>query len=94
MQRTYDLIALLQPTSPVREIVTLEEAFAHIDRDVVDAVIGVAPARIPPDSILSARRRAEIYGRSGTRKGCTCGRRTSRRRSMSPATCTLSGRLC
>jgi CMP-N-acetylneuraminic acid synthetase len=47
-QRSYDLVALLQPTSPVREASRWQEAFAHIDRGECDAVIGVAPAHAHP----------------------------------------------
>jgi CMP-N-acetylneuraminic acid synthetase len=46
--RSYDLVALLQPTSPVREPSRWVEAFAHIDRGDCDAVIGVAPAHPHP----------------------------------------------
>jgi len=47
-QRSYDLVALLQPTSPVREPSRWSEAFAYIDRGDCDAVIGVAPAHAHP----------------------------------------------
>jgi CMP-N-acetylneuraminic acid synthetase len=47
-QRSYDLVALLQPTSPVREPSRWHQAFAHLDRGDCDAVIGVAPARAHP----------------------------------------------
>lgn len=46
--RSYELAALLQPTSPVREPSRWNEAYAHFDRDDCDAVIGVAPARTHP----------------------------------------------
>ncbi|MBR0994720.1 acylneuraminate cytidylyltransferase family protein [Bradyrhizobium japonicum] len=46
---SFDLVALLQPTSPVREPPRWTEAFAHIDRGVADAVIGVAPAHPHPN---------------------------------------------
>ncbi|MBR1363459.1 acylneuraminate cytidylyltransferase family protein [Bradyrhizobium ottawaense] len=46
---SFDLIALLQPTSPVREPSRWTEAFAHIDGGVADAVIGVAPAHPHPN---------------------------------------------
>jgi CMP-N-acetylneuraminic acid synthetase len=47
-QRSYDLVALLQPTSPVRELARWQKAFAHLDRGDCDAVVGVAPARAHP----------------------------------------------
>ena len=47
-QRYYDLVALLQPTSPVREPSRWNEAFSQIARDDCDAVIGVAPAHPHP----------------------------------------------
>jgi CMP-N-acetylneuraminic acid synthetase len=46
--RSYDLVALLQPTSPVREPSRWHEAFAHLKRGDCDAVIGVVPARTHP----------------------------------------------
>ncbi len=46
--RTYDLIALLQPTSPMREASRWHEAFFRIELGNCDAVIGVAPARNHP----------------------------------------------
>ena len=45
----FDLVALLQPTSPVREPSRWTEAFAHIDGGAADAVIGVAPAHPHPN---------------------------------------------
>ena len=50
--RTYDLVALLQPTSPVRESSRWLEAFSHLERGDCDAVIGVAPARTHPFHIF------------------------------------------
>ena len=47
-QRSYDLVALLQPTSPVREPSRWNDAFAHLDLGDGDAVIGVAPAHPHP----------------------------------------------
>jgi N-acylneuraminate cytidylyltransferase len=46
---SFDLVALLQPTSPVRLASRWAEAFAHIDGGTGDAVIGVAPAQPHPD---------------------------------------------
>lgn len=46
--RSYDLVALLQPTSPLREPSRWHEAYAHFDRGGCDAVIGVAPAHPHP----------------------------------------------
>jgi CMP-N-acetylneuraminic acid synthetase len=46
--RSYDLVALLQPTSPMREASRWHEAFARIERGDCDAVIGVAPVRNHP----------------------------------------------
>lgn len=45
---TYDLVALLQPTSPMREPSRWSEAFKHLDRADCDAVIGVVPAHPHP----------------------------------------------
>jgi N-acylneuraminate cytidylyltransferase len=47
-QRSYDLVALLQPTSPMRKPSRWDEAFAHLGRADCDAVIGVAPAHPHP----------------------------------------------
>jgi CMP-N-acetylneuraminic acid synthetase len=47
-QQSYDLVALLQPTSPVREPSRWQEAFARFDRGDCDAVIGVAPVHAHP----------------------------------------------
>ena len=44
----FDLVALLQPTSPVREPSRWHQAFARIEKDDCDAVIGVAPASSHP----------------------------------------------
>lgn len=44
----FDLVALLQPTSPVREPARWREAFARMENDDCDAVIGVAPASSHP----------------------------------------------
>lgn len=46
--RVYDTIALLQPTSPMRLAARWDRAFALLDDDEIDAVIGVAPARTHP----------------------------------------------
>jgi CMP-N-acetylneuraminic acid synthetase len=46
--RSYDLAALLQPTSPMREASRWHEAFSRIERDDCDAVVGVAPVRNHP----------------------------------------------
>jgi CMP-N-acetylneuraminic acid synthetase len=46
--RSYDLVALLQPTSPMREALRWQEAFSRVERDDCDAVIGVAPVRNHP----------------------------------------------
>jgi CMP-N-acetylneuraminic acid synthetase len=47
-QKDFDLVALLQPTSPVREPSRWHDAFARMERDDCDAVIGVAPAHPHP----------------------------------------------
>jgi CMP-N-acetylneuraminic acid synthetase len=47
-QRSYDLVALLQPTSPIREPSRWHEAFVHMEHGNCDAVVGVAPARTHP----------------------------------------------
>ena len=46
--RDFDLVALLQPTSPVREPARWHEAFARLANDDCDAAIGVAPAKSHP----------------------------------------------
>ena len=46
---SFDLVALLQPTSPVREASRWTEAFTHIDGGLADAVIGVVPAHPHPN---------------------------------------------
>jgi len=48
LKKDYDLVALLQPTSPVRLPSRWQHAFAHIESDDCDAVIGVAPVRSHP----------------------------------------------
>jgi CMP-N-acetylneuraminic acid synthetase len=45
---SYDLVALLQPTSPMREASRWHEAYSHLDRVDCDAVIGVTPAHPHP----------------------------------------------
>jgi N-acylneuraminate cytidylyltransferase len=47
-ERSYDLVALLQPTSPMREASRWHEAFSCIEQGNCDAVIGVAPVRNHP----------------------------------------------
>lgn len=47
-QRSYDLVALLQPTSPMREASRWHEAFSCLEQDNCDAAIGVAPVRDHP----------------------------------------------
>jgi N-acylneuraminate cytidylyltransferase len=44
----FDVVALLQPTSPMREPSRWHEAFSHLGRPDCDAVIGVAPAHPHP----------------------------------------------
>jgi CMP-N-acetylneuraminic acid synthetase len=46
--RSYDLVALLQPTSPVREPSRWLGAFERIEQGDCDAVVGVAPVRSHP----------------------------------------------
>lgn len=46
--REYDLVALLQPTSPVRLMERWEAAYALIADPGVDSVVGLAPARSHP----------------------------------------------
>jgi N-acylneuraminate cytidylyltransferase len=46
--RDYDLVALLQPTSPMRDAKPWEEAFRLIERLGTDAVVGVSPVRDHP----------------------------------------------
>ncbi|WP_168213003.1 MULTISPECIES: cytidylyltransferase domain-containing protein [unclassified Bradyrhizobium] len=50
--RIYDLVALLQPTSPVREMSRWQEAFARIESGDCDAVVGVAPIHTHPFHIF------------------------------------------
>jgi CMP-N-acetylneuraminic acid synthetase len=52
---SYDLVALLQPTSPIREPSRWQEAFGHLERVDCDAVIGVAPARTHPFHIFQSK---------------------------------------
>lgn len=44
----FDLVALLQPTSPMRDARRWDEAFAKLDDSGIDAAIGVAPAKTHP----------------------------------------------
>jgi CMP-N-acetylneuraminic acid synthetase len=44
----FDVVALLQPTSPMREPSRWYEAYSHLDSADCDAVIGVAPAHPHP----------------------------------------------
>ncbi|WP_082529061.1 MULTISPECIES: acylneuraminate cytidylyltransferase family protein [unclassified Bradyrhizobium] len=46
--RSYGLVALLQPTSPVREPSRWHDAFARIEMGDCEAVVGVAPAHPHP----------------------------------------------
>lgn len=46
--RRYDMVALLQPTSPMRLTKRWDEAFALLEKPDLDAVIGVAPVRTHP----------------------------------------------
>jgi CMP-N-acetylneuraminic acid synthetase len=46
--QSYDLVALLQPTSPIREASRWQEAYSRIQQGDCDAVIGVAPVRNHP----------------------------------------------
>lgn len=46
--RHYDLVALLQPTSPVRLMQRWQEAYVTIADPGVDSVVGLAPARSHP----------------------------------------------
>jgi N-acylneuraminate cytidylyltransferase len=46
--RDYDLVALLQPTSPMRGPERWDEAYRLIGRPGTDAVVGVSPARDHP----------------------------------------------
>jgi CMP-N-acetylneuraminic acid synthetase len=59
-QRSYDLVALLQPTSPIREPSRWHEAFARVDRGDCDAVIGVAPARAHPFHVFHWEQGGEL----------------------------------
>jgi N-acylneuraminate cytidylyltransferase len=47
-QGDFDLVALVQPTSPVREPSRWHDAFARMENPGCDAVIGVAPASPHP----------------------------------------------
>jgi CMP-N-acetylneuraminic acid synthetase len=46
--RSYDLVALLQPTSPLREVTRWQSAFQLMDQEDCDAVVGVSPVRDHP----------------------------------------------
>jgi CMP-N-acetylneuraminic acid synthetase len=51
----FDLVALLQPTTPFREPARWERAFRMIEDPWCDAVIGVSPARTHPLHIFRYR---------------------------------------
>jgi CMP-N-acetylneuraminic acid synthetase len=44
----FDYVALLQPTSPIRELVRWEEAFLKMECPVCEAVVGVSPVSNHP----------------------------------------------
>jgi CMP-N,N'-diacetyllegionaminic acid synthase len=46
--RSYDLVALLQPTSPLREVSRWQAAFQLMDQKSCDAVVGTSPVRDHP----------------------------------------------
>lgn len=48
LSETFDLVALLQPTSPIRMTARWAEALKVIDESACDAVIGVSPSRSHP----------------------------------------------
>jgi CMP-N-acetylneuraminic acid synthetase len=50
--RSYDWVALLQPTSPMREPARWHEAFGLVRAGGCDAVIGVSPVRDHPFHVL------------------------------------------
>lgn len=50
--RAYDWVALLQPTSPMRDAARWHEAFAAARSGHCDAVIGVSPVRDHPAHVL------------------------------------------
>lgn len=50
--RSYDWVALLQPTSPLRDPARWQQAFAFARAGVCDAAIGVSPVRDHPHHVL------------------------------------------
>lgn len=62
--REYDAVALLQPTSPMREPLRWAEAFALFDNPACSAAVGVAPARTHPYHTfrLDAARHLDPFG--------------------------------
>lgn len=85
--RSYELVALLQPTSPVRESSRWHEAFAHMERGDGDAVIGVAPAHPHPLHVFHWGK-AVGFCRLSTREERSCVRKICHPPCMSQATCT------
>ncbi|MHA6645987.1 acylneuraminate cytidylyltransferase family protein [Mesorhizobium sp. A623] len=66
--RHYDTVALLQPTSPMREPSRWAEAFAMLETPACDAVVGVAPVRTHPYltfQLDGARQLVPFHDRSG-----------------------------
>jgi CMP-N-acetylneuraminic acid synthetase len=50
--RSYDWVALLQPTSPLRDPARWHAAFVLAGQDACDAVVGVSPVRDHPQHVL------------------------------------------
>jgi CMP-N-acetylneuraminic acid synthetase len=50
--RSYDWVALLQPTSPLRDLARWHAAFALAQQGACDAVVGVSPVRDHPQHVL------------------------------------------
>jgi CMP-N-acetylneuraminic acid synthetase len=58
--RYFDIVALLQPTSPMRLAERWNAARALLDGSEIDAVVGVAPARTHPFHTFSLGNRGEL----------------------------------
>jgi CMP-N-acetylneuraminic acid synthetase len=69
-RKDFDLIALLQPTSPVREALRWHHAFARMEGSDCDSAIGVAPAGLHPFHVFQQEADGSLrpFGdRAGTR---------------------------
>lgn len=64
-QKSFDLVALLQPTTPIRERARWERAFQMIEDESCDSVIGVSPARTHPLHVFKYQPGAPLQAWSG-----------------------------